>query len=166
MNRALGISLLALAAATQAIAQTAQDAAAANMMLATETCIRHQNRSAEMPGAFQQVGYTVTPGLDAGFFDISAPELTGLIGPNYCTFQTTTLGIPTADAIGLAVAEYLYPGGVQPGQPASLANAPPAPCEGYTIWSARPVISVTYAQAGNSGECINDGTSAIIIRMN
>ncbi|MDU8944609.1 hypothetical protein [Ovoidimarina sediminis] len=158
--------LLATFLAAPATAQTPQDAATANMMLATEICLRHQHQDAALPGALQAAGFTVTPGLDQGSYDIQAPELFGVIAPGYCTFQSQRLPIATAEAIGLAVGEYLFPNGVQPGQPSSQANAPRLPCEGFTVWSTRPVITVSYAQAGNSGECVNDGTSAIIIRLN
>ena len=158
-------SLLALAA-LPAAAQTPEDAAATNMMLATEICLRHQHRDAALPGALQAAGFTVTPGLDAGSHDIQGPELSGIVAPGYCTFQSPRVAIPTAEAIGMAVGRHLFPNGVEPGQPSSQANAPRRPCEGYTIWSTRPVITVSYAQAGNSGECIDDGTSAIIIRLN
>ena len=159
-------ALLLTLAAAPATAQSPEDAAATNMMLATEICLRHQHQDAALPGAFQASGFTLVPGMDAGSFEFSGPEVFGLISPGFCSIQSQKVAIPTAEAIGLAVGEHLFPNGVQPGQPSSQANAPRRPCEGYTIWSTRPVITVSYAQAGNSGECIDDGTSAIIIRLN
>ena len=158
----------ALLAALPAAAQTPEEAAAMNMQLAVETCMRHQKLADQLPAALEAAGYSVSPGMDESTFDFSAPGVTGLVrtdGTGYCSIQSTQVPLDLAEAIGVAVGERLFPGNATPGSPAGDASTPPAPCEGYTIWETQPIITVSYAQAGNSGECVNDGTSAIIISM-
>ena len=152
-----------------AAAQTPEEAAAMNMQLALETCMRHQGLESELPEALAAAGFEISPGMDAGAFELQAPGIHGVVGgtpgDGYCSIQSESVPLALAEAIGSAVGERLFPGKVVAGAPESDASTPPAPCEGYTIWDARPVITVSYAQAGNSGECVNDGTSAIILRM-
>ena len=157
-----------LLAATPVTAQTPEEAAAMNMQLAVETCMRHQKQADQLPAALEAAGYSVSPGMDESTFDFSAPGVTGLVqtdGTGYCSIQSTMVPLDLAEAIGAAVGERLFPGNVTPGSPAGDASTPPEPCEGYTIWETQPIITVSYAQAGNSGECADDGTSAIIISM-
>ena len=166
---AVALPLLAAIVPLPISAQSPEEAAAMNMQLALETCMRHQGRENALPAAFQAAGFEVTPAQDAGDYQFEAPGVWGYIagetGGGYCTVQSARVPLALAETIGTAVGERLFPGQVTPGSPAGNAATPPAPCEGYSIWDTRPVITVSYAQAGNSGECVNDGTSAIILRM-
>jgi hypothetical protein len=168
----LGVLALAttLAISIPATAQTPAEAAAMNMHLALDTCMRHHRRSDDLPDALMSAGFALSPGMDEGTFEFTAPGVFGIIraggaAGGYCSIQSSMVPIAQAEGIGAAVGERYWPGKVVPGSPAGNANTPPEPCEGYTIWETRPIITVSYAQAGNSGECVNDGTSAIIISM-
>lgn len=170
MNRWLLQTLIpALLASATAVAQTPQEAAAVNMQLALDTCMRHHRRSDELPKALADVGFSIEPGLDADSYDLEAPGVFGIISTGshsgYCSIQSPLVPLGLAEAIGTAVGERQFPGKVVPGSPAGNASTPPEPCEGYAIWETQPIIIVSYAQAGNSGECIDDGTSAINISM-
>lgn len=158
-----------LLASTIAVAQTPEEAAAMNMQLALDTCIRHHRRSDDLPKALADVGFTITPGVDADTYDLEAPGVFGIISTGshsgYCSIQSPLVPLGLAEAIGTAVGGRHFPGKVVPGSPAGNASTPPEPCEGYTIWETQPIIIVSYAQAGNSGECTDDGTSAINISM-
>jgi hypothetical protein len=150
-------------------AQTHEEAAAMNMHLALDTCMRHHRRSDELPDALAAVGFALAPGMDAGTFEFTAPGVFGVVTADgmsgYCSIQSSMVPIPQAEGIGTAVGERYWSGKIVPGSPAGNASTPPEPCEGYTIWETQPIITVSYSQAGNSGECILDGTSAIIITM-
>lgn len=148
-------------------AQTEAEAAAQNMQLATEICLRDIRNAQQIPGRLAQAGFSVGPGLDSGTYEFSAFGVNGLIDASgsdgFCSVQSTRVPLALASAIGQATADRLYPGAATPGAPSSPGSGPAGFCDGLTFWDARPIITVSYAQAGNSGECIDDGTSAILI---
>ena len=161
----------ALLAPPPVAAQTAAEAAAQNMQLAVETCLRHYHDEAALPQALATVGFGVTPAEEGveGLYQIEAPGLWGLVSDTpqngYCTVQSTLVPLATAEAIGRAVTHRLFPGKVEEGSAERQVGTAPLPCEGLSVFAPRQLISLRYAQAGNSGECINDGTSAVIISM-
>ncbi|MDW4549512.1 hypothetical protein R5H32_09130 [Defluviimonas sp. D31] len=168
MRGPLPAAVLALAAAfpAPAPAKTAEEAAAVNMQLAAEICLRNYRTPDKVVDAFTAAGFALAPGADPGTHEVTAPELWGVIEPgpeqSYCTFQSSRVPLAMAQAIGTALAERLFPGLVQTGHPErGLAT----PCDGLSVFAPRQLIWIHYAQAGNSGECIDDGTSAIILNM-
>ncbi|SDO26222.1 hypothetical protein SAMN05216196_104235 [Lutimaribacter pacificus] len=168
----IAAAALALAAALpQATsAQSPQEAAAQNMQLAAEICLRNYRDPGATEPQFREAGFQVGPGMDAGSFEFSAPGgVMGIAAPaqgrSYCTVMSEQVPLATAEAIGRALGERLFPGNVTAGSPEQQAGSPVPPCGGLSIFAPQRLIRITYAQAGNSGECINDGTSAIIINM-
>ena len=167
MTRSL--ALLALTLPAPLAAQSPQEAAAQNMQLAAELCLRNHRTESEIPQAFAAVGFSVSPYTDSGAFEFTAPGVTGTVDtlpPSaFCSVQSTDVPLEMAEAIGRALADRLFPGLVQEGSPEHVVGTPLAPCEGLQIFATQELLTLSYAAAGNSGECLNDGTSAILIRM-
>jgi hypothetical protein len=164
------IMAIGLALPAAASAQTAEDAAALNMQLAAELCLRHYRSEGELAPSFQQAGFGVSPYMaDAGVFEVAAPGLYVMVDTNSgsaaCNIQSELVPIPLAEAIGRAVADRLFPGVVQDGAPEHQVGTPLRPCEGIQVFAPQQLIAISYAAAGNSGECIADGTSSILIQM-
>ena len=67
-----------------------------------------------------------------------------------------------ARVIGDAIVAEYPAGAFEPGWPGEPSAAPEPACVGYTAWGARPIITLTYAAAGNSGDCIDSGSSIVI----
>ncbi|MBF9035315.1 hypothetical protein HKCCE2091_13805 [Rhodobacterales bacterium HKCCE2091] len=140
--------------------------AAINMRLAATLCLENILDPVSMPDAFRAAGFTVVSGLDAGSYEATGPGVNAIMigtgqGDGYCAIQSVLVNLATANAIGAAITEGR---GFTPGSPEGQAGQPPGICDGFTNWNTRPVITLSYAGAGNSGECIDDGSSAIIIR--
>ncbi|MDF0602292.1 hypothetical protein P1J78_16245 [Psychromarinibacter sp. C21-152] len=134
------------------------------MRQGTELCLRNYRTPDRIAPELEAAGYTLTPGMDHGSFDVAAPGLWGVVVPAdaYCTFQSEDVPLAAAQAMGEALADTLFPGQVQPGHP---ERGMASPCNGISIFAPQRLIWVHYAQAGNSGECVHDGTSAIIVNM-
>jgi hypothetical protein len=169
MIRAFLVLALALAAPVPLAAQTPAEAAAQNMQLAAELCLRNHRTEADLPQAFAAAGFSVTPLSGAGTFDFVAPGIDGTVdtvpASAFCSIQSTLVPLEMAEAIGRATAERLFADKVEEGAPERNINEPLKPCEGLQIFATQDLITISYAAAGNSGECLNDGTSAILIRM-
>ncbi|MDG4649910.1 hypothetical protein P6F26_15800 [Roseibacterium sp. SDUM158017] len=169
--RGHGIAILGCgiaAAALPSAAQTDAEAAAMNMRLAATLCLQNVRTPGGMAGAFEAAGFVVTPGMDAGTHEVSAPGVSGLLQvrtprEGYCTVMSPIVDLAMANAIGRAITVEVAPQAWVPGQPDQQAGAPVGPCGGFTNWDVTPIVTLRYAAAGNSGECIDDGTSAIII---
>lgn len=153
---------------------TAQDdaqtqAAAQNMQLAAELCLRNYRTETDLPEAFTSAGFTLSRSHDAEALDFDAFGVSGGFVPDpargYCYAQSGSVPLALAEAIGRAVSDRLFPGQVAEGRPERNVNAPLRPCEGLQIFAPQQLITISYAAAGNSGDCVNDGTSAIIINM-
>lgn len=157
-----GVTALAccLLSAAAAVAQDASD----RLREATEICLRNYLTPDDIPDALAGAGFALAPGMDAGSFEVSAAGVRGIVVPadRYCTFQSPA--VPLADALAetRALADRLFPGMVEDGHP---ERGPSEPCDGMSIFPPRGLIWVHFAQAGNSGECVDDGTSAIIMNM-
>ncbi|MFK7870541.1 MAG: hypothetical protein AB8B58_15040 [Roseobacter sp.] len=163
--RALCLALM-LAVPAPLSAQTAAEAAAQNMQLAAELCLRNYRTPQTLGQAFSSAGFTLGPSaLAAGVTDFTAPGITGAFQTGYCYTQSDMVPLPMAEAIGRAVADRLFPGLVHDGAPEHVAGTPLKPCEGLQVFAPQNLIAISYAAAGNSGECISDGTSSIIIQM-
>ena len=160
-------SVLAVAClAVPAAAQTEAEAAAQNMQLAAELCLKGFRQTADLQGQLAAAGFTLSPGMDAGAFEASAFGVGLYAGPDeggFCKIDSGLVPVPLARAIAEAVVARTYTGTVAPGLPSDNAVAAPGPCQGLTLWDARPVITISFTAAGNSGECLMDGTSAIYL---
>lgn len=134
------------------------------MRAATEACLRNYRTPEEIPAALEAAGLTLVPGMDAGTSEVSGPGIWGVVAPGelYCTFQSPNLSLADAKALGDDLANSLFPGMVQPGHP---ERGMASDCDGLSIFAPQSLIWIHFAQAGNSGECIDDGTSAIIMNM-
>ena len=150
-------------------AQSAAEAAAQNMQLAAELCLRNHRSESEMPQAFSAAGFSLSPSSDTGTYEFTAPGVWGVfttLPPSaFCSVQSPDVPLAMAEAIGRALADRLFPGAVQEGGPEHVVGTPLAPCEGLQIFATQELLTLSYAAAGNSGECLNDGTSAILINM-
>lgn len=160
---------LALANPAPLAAQTPAEAAAQNMQLAAELCLRNHRTEADLPEAFSDAGFLLSPSSASGTYDFTAPGVTGnfdTLPPSaFCSVRSSLVPLPMAEAIGRAVAERLFSDKVEEGAPERNINDPLKPCEGLQIFATQELITISYAAAGNSGECLNDGTSAILIKM-
>jgi len=136
-----------------------------NMRLAMELCLRNYRSVAQLPSAFAAAGYTIGAGLDPGTHEFSAPGVFGGFQDGYCFIQSVDVPLAIAEDMGQRLAQGLFPGKVELGGPETPVGAPIAQCEGLSIFAPQSLIRVSYAAAGNSGDCVNDGTSAIVINM-
>ncbi|MBV7410323.1 hypothetical protein [Maritimibacter sp. DP1N21-5] len=128
-----------------------------------ETCLVNYRTPDEALPALEGLGLTLTAGMDEGSWEVSGPGVMGIVStvPEiYCSIQSTEVNLDNARNIGTSLAERLFPGMIQMGAP----EGGNGPCDGLSIFAPRQLIWIRYAQAGNSGECIDDGTSAIIIQ--
>lgn len=136
-----------------------------NMQLAAELCLKNYRTPDAMADAFAAAGFTLAPGMDAGSYEVSAPEMWGIVSPgqgeSYCNIQSQAVPLSTAQAIGTALGDRLFPGMASQGSP----EGGHGPCDGISILAPQRMIWISYSQAGNSGECIDDGTSAIVLQM-
>lgn len=136
-----------------------------NMKNALELCLRNYRSAAALPVAFTSAGYTVRSGLDTGVHEFSAPGVYGGFVENYCIVQSSDVPLAIAEDLGRRMAEALFPGKVELGDPEKTVSGAVPPCEGLSIFAPQKLIRVTYAVAGTSGACGNDGTSAVIVNM-
>lgn len=136
--------------------------ASATMGAAVEACLRNYRTPDQALPALEAAGLRLTPGMDAGTWEFSGGGVHGIVVPGdqlYCSIQSGKVPLDAARVLGSDLAYSLFPDMVQPGAPEGGTG----PCDGLSIFAPRQMIWLRYAQAGNSGECINDGTSAIII---
>ena len=136
--------------------------ASKTMRAAIEACLRNYRTPGAALPALEEIGLTLTPGMDAGAWDFHGAGVNGVVVAGrelYCSIQSSEVSLDTAKALSADLAFSLFPEMVQVGAP----EGGKGPCDGYSIFAPRQLIWMRYAQAGNSGECINDGTSAIII---
>lgn len=144
-------------------------AATKNMHLAAELCLRNYRSEAALPDAFRAAGFSVTEGLDAGYYDFEGPQVWGGFSANpdegYCYVQSADVPLAIAEEMGERLSRELFPDMVQMGKPEHTVGTTVPPCDGLHIFAPQSLITVSYSAAGNSGECLNDGSSAIVINM-
>ena len=153
-------------AQTTPVPATEAEAAAINMRLAATLCLQSRRVPGQLAQSFEAAGFTVAPWLDAGTFEATAPGVYAVLDATQdqqgaCNIQSQLVDLPTARVIADAITA--GQNGWVAGGPADQIGAPPGPCQGLTNWDARPVLVISFAAAGNSGECIEDGTSSIVI---
>ena len=165
----VGAATVMLALAGPAAAQDQQSVSAHNMQLAVEICLRNYRTEQTLPQAFGAAGFSVSSGPDAGFASFAADGVTGAFSTSpargFCSVQSTLVDLATAGKLGGRIAQSLFPGQVHAGGPEHPVGAPLPPCAGLSVFAPQQLITITYAAAGNSGECITDGTSAVVINM-
>ncbi|QJF52458.1 hypothetical protein [Roseobacter ponti] len=171
MRRAFPLyaATVVLALAGPAAAQDQRTISAHNMQLAVEICLRNYRTETALPQAFGAAGFSVSPGPDAGYASFAADGVTGAFSTSqaqgFCSVQSTLVDLATAGDLGSRMAQSLFPGQVHAGGPEHPVGAPLPPCAGLSVFAPQQLITITYAAAGNSGECITDGTSAVVINM-
>jgi hypothetical protein len=132
------------------------------MQIIAEICLRNYRTPENAVSELQALGLSFTPGMDAGTWEFSGNAVHGVVVPDqelYCMIQSGDVSLDQARAAGEEVAHRLFPNLVQAGAP----DGRNGPCDGLSVFAPRQLIRIHYAQAGNSGECIDDGTSAIMI---
>lgn len=168
-NLAFGGALLVVLTAGALKAQPQSEAAAQNMQRASDLCLREYCNAAALPQAFVAASFNLAPGRDVGTFNFEAPGVSALFVTDpaqvYGTVQFEGAALAMDNATGLALSNRLFPGMGQPGGPEALVGTPVGPFDGLSILAPQGLIRISRAAAGNSGECLNDGTSAIIIVM-
>jgi hypothetical protein len=134
----------------------------AAMRAVVELCLRNYRTPDSAIPAFQALGLTLVPGMDEGSWEFSGQGVSGIVSAEaelYCSIQSQHVPLDVARAIGADIASDLFADLVHQGAPEGGTG----PCDGLSIFAPRQLIWLRYAQAGNSGECIDDGTSSIII---
>lgn len=141
--------------------------AAKAMYAASAACMRNYGSPEHVILDLQKAGFALAPGMDPGTHEFSGAGVYGIAltepGQTYCVVQSTQVPLATARAIGLQLAQSIF------GYRSSAENGTPeggrGPCDGLNLLAPQRVIWIHYSQAGNSGECVDDGTSAIIMNM-
>jgi len=136
--------------------------AAINLGLAVKLCLAAYRLPSALPDEFRQAGFTVAPGLDANSFEFDAHGVVGVFQTTtgYCLAQTAVVPLETTQPFIKELSETLFPGMVELGAP----EGGNGPCDGLSIFAPQKMIRVSYSATGNSGDCLFDGTSAVIIR--
>jgi len=162
-----GALMASVAGTTPAFAQGKLAAGTQNMRLAMDLCLRNYRTPASVQQAMANAGFTLIPGADSGSFEFTGPNVSGVVAlsPPFCSIQSTDVPLALAEEMGLKLATSLFGETVERGSPERNIATPVQPCEGLHIFATQTVIRITYSAAGNSGECLNDGTSAIQIKM-
>lgn len=149
-----------------AVAQNLSPAARA-MQAAADACMRNYGSPDSLIPALKKAGFSVAEGMDAGAYEFSGSGVFGVAvpgnGQTYCTVQSSQVPLNLARGIGLGLARSIF------GYSNDRENGTPegrrGPCDGLNLLAPQRVIWIHYAQAGNSGECVDDGSSAIILDM-
>lgn len=161
MIRALVISL-ALAGSAQA--QSDAEAAAQNMGLAVDLCLQELvDKDGQREGLiprFQAAGFTIYP--SDGWAEVTAPGVFGYLTPgeaqSFCGIQSSLVPMAMAAQIAQDRVNFRYPGGAP--VPAAPENRAGCPILRYT--AAGQGLRMTILSAGNSGECADPNSSAIL----
>lgn len=182
MIRAMTTALVLIAQGGAAAAVTPLEAAAANVQLAMDVCIRNYNTPDQLHDKFVQAGFAHKPedfgGEIAHWYE--TPGNTALVtfyrnqrsGGTECQISTNHMDVtqmlPFAKAVmaqnfpGIAVLDGAPEGqNVLPGTPAAQQGA----CSGFHFLVPRMMIWVELTRAGNDGTCISDGSSALRVVM-
>ena len=157
-------SLAILIGAGSANAQTPAEAAAINMQLAVQVCLSNYAIASEFVPAFQNAGFTVVSGMEAGVFEFSAYGVNGFLSPqdfaNGCSVQSEQVPLATATEMAQSLITQLFGSNAQSGHPENI----PTPCPIWSIFANRRLIVVEVVSAGNGGVCTDPTSSGIIVR--
>lgn len=157
---------IAFSNVSSAYAQNLSPAARA-MQAAADACMRNYGSPDHLVPALRDAGFAVTPGMDAGSYEFSGFGVFGVVvaenSRTFCSVQSPQVPLELARGIGLGLARSIF------GYNSNTENGTPegrrGPCDGLNLLAPQRVIWIHYAQAGNSGECVEDGSSAIILEM-
>ncbi|WP_298500215.1 hypothetical protein [uncultured Maritimibacter sp.] len=154
------------ATANAAWSQASSPSATA-MQTAADACMRNYGAPDQIAPTLSAAGFKVVPGMDEGTVEFSGAGINGIAaaspGRTYCSIQSTEVPLSVARGIGLGLAKSVF------GYNLATENGSPegqkGPCDGLNLLAPQRLIWIRYAQAGNSGACVDDGTSAIILDM-
>ena len=158
----IGIGAFGIVSRSEQAAQARTNDSAETMRAVIDICMRNYRTPQQSLSALESAGMALAPTGDQGGWEFSGGGVFGNVTVNdtiYCSIQSQSVPLDTAQAIGTELAYALFPNLVQPGAPEGGRG----PCDGLSIFAPRQMLWLRYAQAGNSGECINDGTSAVIL---
>lgn len=149
--------------ASAASAHRGSGDAAQAMRSAAAICLRNFRDLDAALGEFRAGGWEVRPYIDPGAYEIEQGAVYAILSvpDNTCAVKTGDLSLAQARAIGTSLVKEYFPGQYQAGAPEGRSG----PCDGYTVFPGRGLIVMSYAAAGNSGECIENNGSAIILDM-
>ena len=151
------------------VAVSAQDLspAAQAMQTAASICLGNYRTPENLAPALQNAGFDVMPGMDEGYWEFSGASVQGVAGGDqgsaYCVVGSAEVPLDLARGIGLGLAQALlnYELPTENGSPEGRRGT----CDGLNVLVPQRSIWIHYSNAGNSGECVDDGTSSIILRM-
>lgn len=143
------------------------DPAARAMQTAAGICLGNYRTPENLAPALQNAGFNVMPGIDEGYWEFSNASVHGIAGGDqgsaYCKVSSEEVPLDLARGIGLRVAQELlnYELPTENGSPEGRRGT----CDGLNTIVPQRAIWIRYSNAGNSGDCVDDGTSSIIINM-
>ncbi|MFK7745800.1 MAG: hypothetical protein AB8B47_12145 [Roseobacter sp.] len=158
-------AFLCVASAQPAFAQGQLAVGVQNMRLAMDICLRNYRTPQDMANTFATSGFALNQGLANGATEFTAPSVFGSFQNGFCSVQSPDVPLAIAEEMGMKLAIDLFGERVERGRPERNINTPLQPCEGLHIFATQTLISISYSAAGNSGDCLNDGTSAVQIKM-
>lgn len=163
MKRRTALALALLPGALPA--QTQAEAAARNMQLG----LRDDRTENALPEVLSAAGFTVSPNSDAGTHAVETPGVNGYVttdpAQGTCTLKSHRVPLRMAEAIGRGVADRRFPGKVGARGTEHPVGTTPKPCDGLPVFAPQQRILLSYTAAGNGGDCLNDGSSAILLQM-
>ncbi|MBU3029949.1 hypothetical protein [Paracoccus marinaquae] len=159
-------ALLVALTPVPALAQNLSPAARA-MQAAAQACMVNYGAPDSLVPALKKAGFSVSPGMDAGSYDFSGAGVDGVAvpgnGETYCMIQSGQVPLDLARGIGLGLARAVF------GYKSTSENGTPegrrGPCDGLNVFAPQRLIWIHYSAAGNSGECVDNGTSSMILNM-
>lgn len=137
------------------------------MQTAASICLDNYRTPENFVPALRKAGFNVTRGMDEGTWEFSGSSVSGITlgdqGRAYCVVQSAEVPLNLAQGIGLGLARVMlgYKETTENGSPEGKRRT----CDGLNVIVPRRSIWIRYANAGNSGDCVDDGTSAIILQM-
>ncbi|SEA82580.1 hypothetical protein [Rubrimonas cliftonensis] len=176
MRVALIIALGLLAG--PAAAQTAREAAEANIGVAMQLCVTNYLTPERMLPAFHAAGFDYRPEDWGGgevhhWFAVPGGDVSAMVSPEerFCAISSQTIGVGEALPLARAALGRLFTGQIAEGTPEGRNIRPSDPegrnaeCSGYHFLAPQRLIAVSVGNAGNDPLCVEDGTSQIILRM-
>lgn len=166
LSMAFASAALTVAMSAPVSAQDLSPAARA-MQSAAAICLNNYRTPENLAPALQNAGFNLIPSIDKGSWEFSGASVQGIAGGDqgsaYCKIDSPEVPLNLARGIGLGLAQALlgYELQTENGTPEGRRGA----CDGLNTLVPQRSIWIHYSNAGNSGECVDDGTSSIIINM-
>lgn len=187
MRRAgpLASGLLALLAAVPvapgvATAQTVEEAAAINVQLSIELCLRQGSDVATLRSAFAGAGFTPSTedfGNGEVLYSYAAPDghvITTLAprpGSAECRISTDLYGVSQMIPFSRSVAAQIFRGEIYDQSPEAEVVVPGSAaganrsCTGFHFFAPQRVIWFKFGVAGQDPVCVDNGTAQIMILL-